>query len=92
MARQYLQGDGLLEPAITDPLAANTATAITNMVSNSLRYFLIPAYECRPGKRYSVEMGGLITTAATGALTISPFISTTSGTNSKTSAYQTPAA
>lgn len=84
MARQYLQDDGVLEPAITDPLAANTATAITNMVSNSLRYFLIPAYDARPGKQYELEMGGLITTAATGALTISPFVSTTSGTTGTT--------
>ena len=84
MARQYLQDDGVLEPAITDPLAANTATAITNTVSNSLRYFLIPAYDARPGKQYELEMGGLITTGATGALTISPFIGTTSGTTGTT--------
>jgi hypothetical protein len=81
MARQYLQDGGLLtEPAITDPLAANAATAITNIVSNSLRYFVIPAYDPRPGKVYVLEAGGLITTGATGALTITPFISTTSGT------------
>jgi len=81
MARQYLQDGGLLtEPAITDPLAANAATTITNIVSNSLRYFVIPAYDPRPGKVYVLEAGGLITTAATGALTISPHIATTSTT------------
>jgi hypothetical protein len=80
MARQYLADGGYLEPAITDPLAANAATAITNIVSNSLRYFLIPAYDARPGKVYILKAGGLITTASTGALTISPFLSTTSGT------------
>jgi hypothetical protein len=81
MARQYLQDGGLLtEPAITDPLAANAATAITNIVSNSLRYFVIPAYDPRPGKVYVLEAGGLITTGASGALTISPFLSTTNGT------------
>jgi len=84
VARQYLEDGGVLEAAITDPLAANAATAITNIVSNSLRYFLIPAYDARPGKVYVFEAGGLITTAATGALTISPFISTTSGTTGTT--------
>lgn len=76
MARQYLQDDGVLEPAISDPLAANTATTAVGMY-NSLRYALIPAYDSRPGKRYVLEACGLITTAATGALTISPTISTT---------------
>ena len=77
MARQYLQDGGLLcEPAITDPLAANAATTAVG-IYNSLRYALIPAYDPRPGKVYVLEAGGLITTAATGALTISPSISTT---------------
>jgi hypothetical protein len=76
MARQYLQDGGLLcEPAITDPLAANAATTAVGMW-NSLRYTLIPGYDPRPGKVYVVEAGGLITTASTGALTISPSIST----------------
>jgi hypothetical protein len=76
MARQYLQDGGSLEPAISDPLAANTATTAVGMW-HSLRYCLIPAFDARPGKRYVIEAGGLITTAATGALTISPTISTT---------------
>lgn len=76
MARQYLQDGGFLEPAISDPLAANTATTAVG-IYNSLQYALIPAYDSRPGKKYIVEAGGLITTAATGALTISPTISTT---------------
>jgi hypothetical protein len=75
VARQYLQDGGFLEPAISDPLAANTATTAVGMY-NSLRYALIPAYDSRPGKKYILEAGGLITTAATGALTISPSIST----------------
>lgn len=76
MARQYLQDDGFLEPAISDPLAANTATTAVGCY-NSLQYALIPAYDSRPGKVYRLDVGGLITTAATGALTISPSISTT---------------
>jgi hypothetical protein len=75
VARQYLADDGILEPAISDPLAANTATTAVGMY-NSLQYAIIPAYETRPGKVYQLEAGGLITTAATGALTISPTIST----------------
>jgi hypothetical protein len=76
MARQYLQDGGLLcEPSITDPLAADTGTGAVGMW-NSLQYALIPAYDPRPGKVYVIEAGGLITTAATGALTISPSIST----------------
>lgn len=76
MARQYLQDDGFLEPAISDPLAANTATTAVGMW-NSLRYALIPAYDSRPGKVYILEAAGLITTGGSGALTISPTISTT---------------
>jgi hypothetical protein len=76
MARQYLQDGGFLEPAISDPLAANTATTAVG-IYNSTRYALIPAYDSRPGKKYILEAGGLITTGATGALTISPTISTT---------------
>lgn len=78
MARQYLSDGGVNEPAITDPLAANTATSETLMVSNSFRYFLIPAYDARPGKVYVIEAGGLITTAATGALTLAARIHTAS--------------
>ena len=44
MARQYLQDDGFLEPAITDPLAANTSTSAVGLY-NSLQYALIPAYD-----------------------------------------------
>src|SRR6266511_1979445 len=76
MARQYLQDDGFLEPAIADPLAANAATTAVG-IYNSLQYALIPAYDSRPGKVYVLEAFGLITTAATGTLTISPSISTT---------------
>jgi hypothetical protein len=75
VARQYLQDDGFLEPAISDPLAANTATTAVGMY-NSLQYALIPAYDTRPGKAYMLHAAGSITTAATGALTISPTIST----------------
>jgi hypothetical protein len=81
MARQYLQDGGPLEPAITTAEGA----------WNSLQYTLIPAYDPRPGKVYVVEAGGLITTAATGALTLAPSISTTNaaGTTLGSSIAQT---
>lgn len=80
MARQYLADDGILEPSISDPLAANAATTAVGIHgTNSFQYLLIPAYDARPGKVYQVEAAGLITTAATGTLTISPSIGT-SGT------------
>jgi hypothetical protein len=91
MARQYLQDDGVLEPAISDPLAANVTTTAVNMW-HGLRYSLIPAYDARPGKVYVLEAAGLITTAATGALTIAPLIATsgtTGGTTMGTSIAQT---
>jgi threonine dehydrogenase-like Zn-dependent dehydrogenase len=75
MARQYLQDGGFLEPAISDPLAANTATTAVGLY-NSMQYALIPAYDTRPGKRYKLIAAGIITTGGSGALTISPSIST----------------
>lgn len=90
MARQYLQDDGYLEPAIADPLAANTSTSAVGLY-NSLQYALIPAYDSRPGKRYILEASGLITTGASGTLIIAPSISTTNaaGTTLGTSITQT---
>lgn len=76
--RQYLYDDGVLEPSTADPLAANTATTETLIVSNSFRYALIPAYDPRPGKIYVIEAGGLITTGASGTLTINARIHTAS--------------
>jgi hypothetical protein len=90
MARQYLQDGGLLEPAITDPKAASAVTTAEG-IWNSLQYTVIPAYDSRPGKVYIVEAGGLITTAATGALTLAPSISTSNaaGTTLGSSIAQT---
>ena len=76
MARQYLQDDGFLEPAISDPLAANTSTSAVG-IYNSLQYALIPAYDTRPGKVYQVEAAGIMTTGASGSLIIFPYLSTT---------------
>jgi hypothetical protein len=90
MARQYLAGNGLLEPAIADPLAANTSTSAVGLY-NSLQYALIPAYESRPGKRWKLSAAGIITTGASGTLIIAPSISTSNaaGTTLGTSITQT---
>lgn len=90
MARQYLQDDGFLEPAISDPLAANTSTSAVGLY-NSMQYALIPAYDSRPGKSYVLEASGLITTGASGTLIIAPSISTSNaaGTTLGTSITQT---
>lgn len=92
MARQYLQDDGFLEPAISDPLAANTSTSAVG-IYNSLQYALIPAYDCRPGKSYVLDACGIMTTGASGTLTISPSISTSNaaGTTLGASVAQTTA-
>jgi hypothetical protein len=90
VARQYLQDGGPLEPAITDPKAASAVTTAEG-AWNSLQYTQIFAYDARPGKVYVIEAGGLITTAATGALTLAPSISTTNaaGTTLGSSIAQT---
>jgi hypothetical protein len=92
VARQYLQDDGYLEPAISDPLAANTATTAVGLY-NSLQYALIPAYDTRPGKAYVLHAAGIMTTGASGTLIISPSISTTNaaGTTLGASITQTTA-
>ena len=92
MARQYLQDDGFLEPAISDPLAANTSTSAVGLY-NSLQYALIPAYDTRPGKCYILHASGIMTTGASGTLIISPSISTTNaaGTTLGASITQTTA-
>jgi hypothetical protein len=75
VAEQHLSSPVLCQPAIVDPLAANAATTAVG-IYNSMQYALIPGYDSVPGKVYILECGGLITTGATGALTISPSIST----------------
>lgn len=76
MARQTLQDGPYLDCPITAPLSADTATAIT-LMWNPLQYTRFYGDEARRSRIYVVEAGGLITTAATGALTITPSITTT---------------
>jgi hypothetical protein len=71
MARQYLVEGPYIDPPITSPLSADTATGAVAMWTG-LQYTPIFANEAKAGRIYVVHAGGLITTAATGALTITP--------------------
>lgn len=81
MARQYLQEGPYVDPQIAAGGSGMlNASAVTTIEAMWDAKSLTPifAYDARPGKVYVVEAGGLITTAATGALTITPTISTSS--------------
>lgn len=89
MARQYLQDGPYIDPPVTSPLAADVATTAVSMWSGA-QYTPLFANDAKAGKIYVVEAGGLITTAATGALTIAPGLGTSSpGTTLGTSIAQT---
>lgn len=76
MARQYLQDGPYLDPPIASPLAADVATTAV-LMWNPLQFTKFYGDEARPGRVYCVKAGGIITNATTGALTISPSITTT---------------
>jgi hypothetical protein len=89
MARQYLQDGPYIDPPVTSPLAADVATTAVSMWSGA-QFTPIWANDAKAGKIYVVEAGGLITTGATGALTIAPGLGTTSpGTTLGSSIAQT---
>ncbi len=89
MARQYLQDGPFIDPPVTSPLAADVATTAVSMWSGA-QFTPLFANDAKAGKIYVVEAGGLITTAATGALTIAPGLGTSSpGTTLGTSIAQT---
>lgn len=75
MARQYLQDGPYLEPPTSAPLSADVATTAV-LMWNPLQYTKFYGDEARVGRIYRVWAGGTITCAATGALTISPSITT----------------
>lgn len=76
MARQYLQEGPYLDPPIATVLNADVATTAV-LMWNPLQFTKFYGDEARRSRIFCVEAGGLITTAATGALTISPSITTT---------------
>lgn len=89
MARQYLQDGPYIDPPVTSPLSADATTTAIAMWSGA-QFTPLFANDAKAGKIYVVEAGGLITTAATGALTILPGLGTTApGTTLGTSIAQT---
>jgi hypothetical protein len=69
MSRQYFM-DTLADPPLAN-LSAVVATTET-LLWLPAQYTPIPANDLRPGKMYKVTAGGIITTATTGTLTITP--------------------
>lgn len=89
MARQYLQDGPYIDPPVASPLSADVATTAVSMWDGAV-FTPLYANDAKAGKIYVVEAGGLITTAATGALTITPGLGTSSpGTTLGTSIAQT---
>jgi hypothetical protein len=89
VARQYLQDGPYIDPPVASPLAADTATTAVSMWSGN-DFTPLFARDAKAGKIYVIEAGGLITTGATGALTIAPGLGTTSpGTTLGSSIAQT---
>jgi hypothetical protein len=89
MARQYLQDGPFIDPGVADALAANAATTAVDAWTGAT-FTPIFANDPKAGKIYIVEAAGLITTAATGALTIGLGIGTsTPGTTCGSSIAQT---
>ena len=88
MARQYLQEGPFIDPPVTAPLSANTATTAVDMWSGA-QYTPIFANDPKAGKIYIVRAGGFLSTGASGTLTISPFYGTSSGVALGASGAQT---
>ena len=89
MARQYLQDGPYVDPSVADALAANAATSAVSMWDGSW-FTPLFANDAKAGKIYAIEAGGLITTGATGALTLAVGLGTTSpGTTLGASIAQT---
>lgn len=88
MARQYLQDGPFIDPPVSAPLSANTATTATDMWTG-VTFTPIFANDPKAGKVYVVEAGGICTTAGSGTLTITPFYGTNAGVAMGASGAQT---
>lgn len=75
MSRQYFQ-DTILDSALTNYA---TITATTETVLIPTLWTPIPAMEPRAGKIYRLEVGGTVTTGASGTLIITPRFGTAIG-------------
>jgi hypothetical protein len=89
VARQYLVDGPYIDTSVGDSLAANVTTTAVDAWTGA-QFTPIYANDAKAGKIYVVRASGLITTAATGALTISPGLGTsTPGTTLGASIAQT---
>lgn len=88
MARQYLADGPYMDPPVSAPLSANTATTAVDMWTGAT-YTPIFANDPKAGKIYIVKAGGILSTGASGTLTITPFYGTSSGVALGASAAQT---
>jgi hypothetical protein len=88
MARQYLVDGPYMDPPVSAPLSANTATTAVDMWSGA-QYTPIFANDPKAGKVYVVEAGGIFSTGASGTLTITPFYGTNTGVALGASGAQT---
>jgi len=89
MARQYLQDGPYIDPPVASPLSADVATTAVSMWDGAV-FTPLFANDAKAGKMYVIEAGGLITTGATGALTIAAGLGTSSpGTTLGSSIAQT---
>jgi hypothetical protein len=77
VTRQYLQDMPYADVPIAN-LTAVTATSETALFS-AAQYAPIPANDARAGKVYLLRAGGIMSTAGSGTLTITPRIGTTTG-------------
>ena len=88
MARQYLADGPYIDPPVSAPLSGNTATTAVDMWSGP-QYTPIFANDPKAGKIYMVKAGGIISTGASGTLTISPFYGGSGGVALGASGAQT---
>ena len=88
MARQNLFDGPYIDAPVSAPLSANTATTAVDMWSGA-QYTPIFANDPKAGKIYVVRAGGIISTGASGTLTISPFYGTNAGVALGASGAQT---
>jgi hypothetical protein len=77
-----------MDPPVSAPLSANTSTSAVDMWTGAT-FTPIFANDPKAGKIYVVEAGGIISTGASGTLTISPFYGTSSGVALGASGAQT---
>jgi hypothetical protein len=88
VARQYLQDGPYIDPPVSAPLSANTATTAVDCWTGAT-YTPIYANDPKAGKIYVVQAGGIISTGGSGTITFTPWYGTSSGVALGASGAQT---